>query len=142
MSDAHAAADLAHDVYMRLLARDDVIEAREPRAFLTTVAQRVLSNHRRREKLEQDYLAALAHVPQAMELSPEERAILLEALIEIDRRLDKLPLVVRRTFLLVQIDGLGHSEVAERLGVSVTSVKRYMVKAVHQCYFGDAEGDA
>ena len=102
---AHRAADLAHDTFMRLLARDEPIGADEPRAFLTTVAQRVLSNHWRREQIERAYLDALALRPEAHAPSPEERAVVLETLLEIDRLLDGLPLAAKRAFLLAQLDG-------------------------------------
>ena len=48
----HRAADLAHDTFLRLLSREEPLALQEPRAFLTTVAQRVLGNHWRREQLE------------------------------------------------------------------------------------------
>lgn len=131
------AADLAHDTFVRVLAAQNAPEAlREPRAFLTTIAQRVLSNHWRREKLERAYLDALAQLPQQLELSLEERAILLESLFELDRLLDGLRPIVKRAFLLTQLDGLGHAEVAAKLSISVTTVKRYIVEAGQQCYFG------
>ena len=76
-----------------------------PRAFLTTVAQRVLSNHWRREQIERAYLDALALRPEAHAPSPEERAVVLETLLEIDRLLDGLPLAAKRAFLLAQLDG-------------------------------------
>ena len=129
------AADLAHDTFVRLLAREEAVAIQEPRAFLTTVAQRVLSNHYRREQIERAYLEALAALPEAAAPSPEERALLLEALCEIDRLLDGLPLPVRRAFLYAQLDGMSQAEIASRLQVSVTSVKRYLVRAMAQCYF-------
>jgi len=131
------AADLAHDTFVRILSSCETPAALiEPRAFLTTVAQRVLANHWRREKLERAYLEALAQAPQGLALSPEDRAILLEALVEIDQLLDGLPVIVKRAFLLSQLDGLKHAEVADVLGISITTVKRYIVKAGEQCYFG------
>ncbi|MCW0038470.1 RNA polymerase subunit sigma, partial [Acinetobacter baumannii] len=72
LGDVHQAADLAHDTFVRLLARDEPVQAREPRAFLTTVAQRVLANHYRRQQLERAYLEALAQAPQSFAISPEE----------------------------------------------------------------------
>lgn len=138
LGDAHQAADLAHDTFVRLLAREEPVDAREPRAFLTTVAQRVLFNHYRRQKLERAYLDALALAPQAVAMSPEDRAILLETLVEIDAMLDGLPTVVKRAFLLSQLDGLKHADIAQELGLSVTTVKRYLVKAGVQCYFAVA----
>lgn len=135
LGDTFDAADLAHDTFMRLLAREEPVAMREPRAFLTTVAQRVLSNHYRRQQLERAYLDALAQAPQAVALSPEERALLLEALDEIDRLLDGLPAVVRRAFLMAQLDGMKQAEIARELGVSLTTVKRYLVQASMRCYF-------
>ncbi|GAB7542378.1 sigma-70 family RNA polymerase sigma factor [Cupriavidus sp. CuC1] len=131
----HRAADLAHDTFLRLLAREEAIAIQEPRAFLTTVAQRVLANHWRREQIERAYLEALAQMPQPLAPSPEERAILLETLFEIDRLLAGLPTPVKRAFLLSQLDGLGQAEIATQLGISVTTVKRYLVRAGTQCYF-------
>jgi RNA polymerase sigma factor (sigma-70 family) len=131
----HRAADLAHDTFMRLLAREEAVSIQEPRAYLTTIAQRVLANHWRREQIERAYLEALALAPEAMAPSPEQRAMLLETLVEIDRVLDGLPTLVRRVFLHAQLDGMGHAEIAAALGVSVSSVKRYLLHAGAQCYF-------
>ncbi len=135
LGDAHQAADLSHDIFLRLLAREEPVDAREPRAFLTTVAQRMLFSHWRRQQLERAYLDALSHCAPALALSPEERAILLETLVEIDRLLDGLPSVVRRAFLLSQLDGLKQAEIAEQLGISLATVKRYLVKAGMHCLF-------
>lgn len=135
MGDASKAADLAHDTFVRLLSREEAIAAREPRAFLTTVAQRVLFTHWRREELERAYLDALMQMPEALAPSPEERAILLESLLEIDRMLDGLPVPVRRAFLCAQLDDMTHVEIAAELNISVTTVKRHLVRAGAQCYF-------
>ncbi|MES2187316.1 MAG: sigma-70 family RNA polymerase sigma factor [Pseudomonadota bacterium] len=136
------AADLAHDTFLRLLTRAEPLgRLEEPRAFLTTVAQRVLSNHWRRQKLEAAYLEALVLAPPSYAPSPEERALLLETLVELDRLLGGLPLPVRRAFLLTQLDGMGHAEVAATLGISITTVKRYLVRAGERCYFSDVFAD-
>lgn len=132
---SHRAADLAHDTFLRLLARDEPIAIDEPRAFLTTVAQRVLANHWRREQIERAYLEALAQVPAALSPSPEARAILLETLVDIDRLLSGLPAQVKRAFLYAQLDGLSQAEIAAELGISISTVKRHLVRAGAQCYF-------
>ena len=138
LGDMHQGADLAHHTFVRLLAKQEAVAIQEPRAFLTTVAQRVLANHWRRQQLERAYLEALAQAPQAAALSPEERALLLEALDEIDRLLDGLPAPVRRAFLMAQLDGMKQADIARALGVSLTTVKRYLVQAGMRCYFAVA----
>ena len=132
------AADLAHDTFIRLLTGNgSALELNEPRAFLTTLANRVLSNHWRREKLESAYLAAARQLPAQTAPSPEERAIVLETLLELDRLLDGLSAVVRRAFLMTQLDGLTHAQVAAALNISETSVKRYVVKALQRLCFAE-----
>ncbi|MBY4898932.1 sigma-70 family RNA polymerase sigma factor [Cupriavidus sp. AU9028] len=138
LGSAEQACDLAHDTFVRLLSSERVpATLDEPRAYLTTVAQRLVSNHWRREKLERAYLEALAQAPSPLELSPEERAILLETLFELDCLLDGLPTPVRQAFLLSQLDGQSHAEVAAALDISIPTVKRYLVKALQRCYFAD-----
>lgn len=138
VGNADQAADLAHDTFTRLLSSERVPPALdEPRAFLTTVAKRLVSNHWRREKLEKAYLEALAQAPCEMTWSPEERAIMLETLVELDRLLDGLPAIVRRAFLLSQLDGQTHAQIAEAMRISIPTVKRYIVKALQRCYFAD-----
>lgn len=132
---SETASDLAQDIFLRLLTKGPQYEIAEPRAFLTTVAKRTLSNHWRRDQLEKAYLEALAHQPQASVLSPEDREIILETLLEVDRLLDGLPTVVRQAFLYAQLDGLTHQQIANRLGISLSSVKRYLRRAAMQCYF-------
>lgn len=131
----HRAADLAHDTFVRLLAREEPVAIQEPRAYLTTIAQRVLANHWRREQIERAYLEVLALAPEALAPSPEERAILLETLVEIDLLLDGLPVQVKRAFLHAQLDGMGHGEIAAALGISISTVKRHLVRAGAQCFF-------
>lgn len=138
LGSAEQAGDLAHDTFVRLLNSDRVPGTlAEPRAYLTTVAQRLVSNHWRREKLERAYLEALAQRPPEAGLSPEARAILLETLFELDCLLDGLPVIVREAFLLSQLDGQTHAQVADALGISIPTVKRYIVKALQRCYFAD-----
>ncbi|WP_280189706.1 sigma-70 family RNA polymerase sigma factor [Delftia sp. PS-11] len=138
MGHAGDAADFAQDTYVRVIeSRTELSAIREPRAFLTTVARRVVSNHLRRREIERAYLEALALQPAPLAPSPEERAIVLETLLELDRRLDGLPARVRAAFLHAQLDGMAYADIAARLGVSVSSVKQYMARAIRQCYFGD-----
>jgi RNA polymerase sigma factor (sigma-70 family) len=130
------AADLAHDTFLRVLTvwdKSHVAELREPRAYLTTIASRVLLNHYRRLSLERAYLASLALLPETQAPSAENRLIILETLHEIDAVLDRLPANTRTAFLLAQLEGLTYAQVATHLQVNVRTVKRYMVAAYEEC---------
>lgn len=128
------AADFAQDTFVRILqSRPAVAEIARPKSYLATIARGLMIDHFRRNDIEQAYLAELALVPEALHPSPEERALLLEALWAIDRMLTGLGPKVRQAFLLSQIDGLGYDSIAAELEVSVSSVKKYMRKAITEC---------
>ena len=131
----HSAADLAQDTFIKVLGARDTQQIIEPRAFLTTIARRVLSNHYRRQDLERAYYQALSELPESVAPSEEERAIILETLVELDQLLDGLPGPVRSAFLMSQVDGLSHGEIASALGISIATVKRHLNKAALRCYF-------
>ena len=129
------AADLAQDVFMRLLVRrQDCAEVREPRAFLSTIARGLVIEHWRRRELEQAWLETLAQLPEPEAPSPESQLLFLETLIAIDAMLDSLKPQVRNAFLWAQLEGLTCPQIAARLGVSVATVERYIATALRHCY--------
>ncbi|POF42279.1 RNA polymerase subunit sigma [Pseudomonas laurylsulfativorans] len=134
MSNGCDAADLSQDTFVRILASSQrIADLQEPRAYLATVGKRLLANFYKRRSLEQAYLDALALLPEECVPSPEQRWILLETLQALDELLDGLPGLVRRAFLLSQLEGLGYQEIAERLQVSERTIKRYMAQAYEHC---------
>lgn len=128
------AEDLSQDTFVRLLGRDELNAPREPRAFLVAIAKGLLFDHYRRAALEQAYLAELARLPEAEQPSPEAQHLILEDLKAIDHRLARLSSKARAAFLYNRLDGLGHAEIAERLGVSVSRVRQYIAQGLRQCY--------
>ncbi|WP_414705661.1 sigma-70 family RNA polymerase sigma factor [Pseudomonas sp.] len=130
-----SAADLAQDTFIRVLSAREQPVIIEPRAFLTTLAKRVLFNHYRRQDLERAYLETLAQMPEMAAPSEEDKAIILQTLIELDQLLDGLPRPVKRAFLLAQVDGLTYPQIAAELNISVATVKRHLHKAAMRCYF-------
>ncbi|WP_421567565.1 sigma-70 family RNA polymerase sigma factor [Stenotrophomonas sp. PD6] len=127
------AADLTQDTFARLLQGRELDALREPRAFLTTVARGLAANWFRRQSLERAYLAQLANLPEAVVPSLEDQALVCEALQQIDAMLDGLPIAARQVFLLAQFDGLRYEAIAERLGLSLSTVKRHMKRALVGC---------
>ena len=138
-SRAHA-EDIAADTFVQLLSSpglsaSGVAPIRQPRALLTTIAQRLMYQLWRRRDLERAYLDALSNDEMATAPSPEDLAQMLEALQAIDQLLDGLPAKVKATFLLSQLNGLTYPQIAAELGISVATVKRHLHKAAMRCYF-------
>lgn len=141
LGNSFEAADLAHDVFVRLLRRPVAVDTREPRAYLSTIARGLLVDHWRRRELERAWLDVLARTPEALAPSPEHGMLVLEALIKIDRMLDALKPKVREAFLWAQLEGLSCPQIAQRLGVSLATAERYVAAGLRQCYacrFGES----
>ena len=128
------AEDLSQDTFMRLLGRDGLREPREQRAILVAIAKGLLFDYFRRAALEQAYLSELMLIPQSEQPSPEDQQLILEDLKAIDRLLGTLSSKARAAFLYNRIDGLGHADIARRLGVSVPRVRQYLAQGIRQCY--------
>lgn len=135
MRDAGHASDLAQDTFLKVLVAGTITDIREPRPFLATIAQRLLTNHWRREELEKAYLDALQHLPEASWPSPETLSILMESLSLVDRALARLSNKARSAFLFAHLDGMTYAEIATELNVSTHSVKKYLTQANMLCFF-------
>ncbi|MBL8267881.1 MAG: sigma-70 family RNA polymerase sigma factor [Steroidobacter sp.] len=127
------AADLMQDTFLRIVGRDSLDNLTSARGYLRTIAHGLMVNHLRRRRLERLYLEALACLPEPLVDSPDTRMMALETLYAIDRMLDGMPAKVRHAFLLSQLEGLGHAAIAERLKVSVSSVRKYLFTAIRHC---------
>jgi RNA polymerase sigma-70 factor (ECF subfamily) len=130
----HRAEDLSQDTFTRLLGREQLLEPREPRAFLLSVAKGLLFDHFRRAALEQAYLDELRLVPEGEQPSVETQQLILEDLKAIDQLLSKLSSKARAAFLYSRLDGMPHAEIAAKLGVSVPRVRQYLAQGMRQCY--------
>lgn len=131
---SHTAADLAHDTYLRILARGTTPEPEQSRRFLTQIAKGLVVDHYRRRRIEAAYLETLSLLPEAHAPSPEEQTLTIEALVEIDALLHGLPEKPRRAFLMCRLDGQSYQQIAVALDVSVSSVEKYIAKALLVCH--------
>ena len=134
LGNASDAADVAHDTFERLIRANVAQPLSEPRAYLRTIANRLLIGRARRAALEAAYAESLALQPAAVEPSVESRALILEALEQVCELLDTLPMTSRRIFLMAQIDGLSNIEIGERLGLTPNAVQKSLARALVRCY--------
>lgn len=135
LASRETAADLAQDTFVSVLKHqpDTLSAIHEPRAYLTTIAKRILCNYYQRQSLESAYLEALHDLGEAHALSTEEQLILLQTLHEIDQMLGTLPHKTRQAFLLLHLEHMKYAEIATQLEVSERTVKRYIASAYEHC---------
>lgn len=132
---AYDAADLTQDTFLNVLLKNDFGNIREPRAYLTTTATRLMIDAARRRRLEQAYLEALAlGCADLSDFSPEQYRQAFDTLHAIAAMLEGLPENVCRAFLMSRLEERSHAEIAEHLGVSVSMVGQYLARALVHCY--------
>lgn len=127
------AADLTQDTFCRLLTAPSPAPLAEPRAYLLTLARRLTIDLWRTRDVEARYLQALAHEPEPVAASPETLCMLKQAVAEIDRLLDGLPVPVKHAFLLNRLDGMTQPAIARALDLSLATVERYLKRAFLHC---------
>ncbi len=133
LNNSADAADLAQDTFIRVLMARNADTLMQPRRYLATIARGLLIDLYRRRSLEKAYLDVLAQQPEACAPSTETRALILDTLLAIDRMLDGLGPRTRAIFLAIQLEGLSYEKTAERVGVSVTTVRKHLARALMNC---------
>ena len=132
------AQDVLQSVYARAIAFSDVNEIENAKALIFRVAARLAVDEiRRRGRLrasqrssdELEDQEALSAVPSDAPNS-EQEIIAREEYESIMRALGALPEKARAAFLLNRVYGYTYAEVAAELGVSVSSVEKYMISAL------------
>ena len=127
--------DLAHDTFMRLLDRPSIpTSLLNPRAWLAKTAGNLAIDQARRAVLEKNYLALLVTLPQAEHPSPEDQLQLLELLQHIDNLLSGLRPIEKTAFLMARLNGSSYRQIADQLEISLSSVEKYIAKAMLKCY--------
>lgn len=133
LHNACDAGDVAHDTFVRILGGRDAAQILEPRDYLATIARGLVIDRYRRYAIEQAYKQSLADRPEAMAISEEDRAIIVETLVAVDKALADLGSRARQIFMLSQIEGLTYQQIADQLQVSLTTVKKHMIRALTEC---------
>jgi RNA polymerase sigma-70 factor (ECF subfamily) len=133
LNNACDAADVAQDTFVRILGSSNAAPIREPRDYLATVARGLVIDRYRRRAIELAYLQTLADRPETTVISEEDKALIIETLIAVDKALSELGARTKHIFVLSQIDGLTYQQIATQLKVSLTTVKKHMVRALTEC---------
>ena len=134
LGDRHLAADVAHDAYLRVLERpsqDDIIQ---PRAFLyRTALNLVTDEHRRNRHRRGEDLLVLDGEEGVHSPSPQHELLQRERLILLQRALSELSEPCRQAFTLRKLEGLGHEEISQHMGISKGMVEKHIVNAMKHC---------
>lgn len=125
------AEDVVQDTYLHLLQRGAAATLEHPRAYLFRIAANRAVDLARKTKIRSRYAGENVDLDQLSGSagSPEAASEGAMELRRLQAALAELPPLCRAAFLLNRIDGLTYAEIAERLGLSIRTIDRYMVRA-------------
>jgi RNA polymerase sigma factor (sigma-70 family) len=126
--------DLAQEVYMRLLTLDENKAVEKPLAYLYGVASHVLADFQMEFDQDRKHVTVDSELFEEWEDSPQcalpdDMADRLNLQQQIDRAMAQLPPKHAAVLLAHKRDGLSYEECAEKLGLSIHTVEKYVTVA-------------
>ncbi len=131
------AEDIAQAALLRIQKLDEGTSLDNPKAYLFQVANNLAIDSMRRNDILQRYLQteSLRNESQNSEgaLSPERILAAQQQLDKVQQAIQDLPLKYQQAFLLHRQKGMSYSDIANEMGVSVSSVEKYILQALREC---------
>ncbi len=148
--DAGTAEDIVQDVYVKLSAMTEEPAVDNPSGYLFRMANNLYLNRLRALKSERTRDHAWQASSSEMigadavndEPSPEARITGRQQMVRLKAAVDALPEKTRVIFRLHKLDGVPQSQVAQQLGISISSVEKHLATALKTLATQLREGQA
>ncbi|WP_096086571.1 RNA polymerase sigma factor [Agaribacterium haliotis] len=136
------AEDIAQLAFIRVQAAAERSEIASPISYLYQTASNVMIDLKRRQKLHDAYVQATVRAEacssgalEAVKSEPGPERVLSgkNDLSRIQALISQMPEKQRQAFLLHRVKGLAYADIAQTMGVSVSSVEKYILNALKQC---------
>lgn len=125
------AQDVAHDAYVRIYPAGDKPEPIQPEAVLYTTARRLAINRLKRRSIS-PFSPAGASLEHAASAAPgvAQQVMARQELRLLEQAIAQLPEGCRTVLLLRKVELLSHREIADRLGIAVSTVEKQHARAL------------
>ncbi len=129
------ARDCLQIVFARLLERSDSLADDNLASLLYVCARNAATDELRRRKHSEAHTASEAEAAQVSDQgpSPDRQAQAAQELTLLISLLDELPPKCRTAFVSYKLDGQEYREIAARMGITESMVRKYVIKAVAYC---------
>ena len=141
LADPHEAEDIAQDTYHNMLRVEAPENLENARAYLFQTAANLALNRLRKQRRQNNCERRLrleAQLDTGTTASPERAVGARYELEAVQVAVNALPDNCRRAFLLSRAQGKSYREISTELGVSVSTVEKYLIRALehlrHQCH--------
>ena len=134
-SGAEDIEDLVQETYVRIYAIADRDAVSSPRALLFRIAHNLAVERRRRQVARAtDSVGDFELLDvDTLEAPPDEQIDARRRFESFCAAVDRLPPLCRRVFVLRKVYKLSHTEIAEVLGVSHSTIEKHVAKGLMRC---------
>ena len=128
LGNPHDAEDIVQDAFHNILRTESPEQLENPRAYLYQTAHNLALNRIRKNNLHQDYLSVGQQDEECR--TPERSVVAQHDLKRLEASLNQLPDKCSSAFILSRLYAKNYKEIADELGVSVSSVEKYLIRAI------------
>lgn len=129
------AQDFSQEAYLRLMRveRTDLIE--QPKAYLFRIAANLVYEMKiKSDRQAEKETCSLEGVEEiASNDDPQANVERQKAITNLENILTSLPPIYQSVLLMRKRDGLNHAEIAQKLGISIHTVRKYLTRAIAEC---------
>lgn len=134
VSDPHEAEDLAQDAFHNMMKLDQLEQLENPKAYLYQAAANLAMNRIRKQRRQQrceHFLKADIEIAQTQTANTPDTIVASRQQLElVMAALQQLPEKVKTAFLLSRAEHKSYTDISEEMGVSVSSVEKYLMTAL------------
>jgi RNA polymerase sigma-70 factor (ECF subfamily) len=125
------AEDIAHDAYLRVYPSVQQTKAQRPEALLYVTARRLAINRLKRRSISpisrENFIPETAASPSP---GVAQRVMAQQELALLEQAIAGLPPGCRSVLLLRKVELLSHREIADRLGIAISTVEKQHARAL------------
>jgi len=128
------AVEVAHEAYIRLIKRENLADIDCFQSFLFRTATNLsIDLQRQRTRHARNFAKSKILMTGIDEITPERALDGCQTLIELRQVIKTLPPKCREAFMLYKFKDLNHSEIAEKMGLSISSIRKYIARGLAVC---------
>ena len=129
LNDSHEVDDVVAEALARTFAADNWRDIRNGLALMTRIARNILIDRQRREVIVSfDLMADIEDLQRSV--SYEGMLTARDELRRLERVIEALPPQPKRAFILRRVQGNSLAEVADIMGLSVSTIEKHLTKAL------------
>ena len=127
--------DVAQEAFMRAYRAEKTKPIEQPKSFLFRIAHYVaITELTKKTHQIIDYMADIDESGVVwVDVSAEEQVTAEQQIGIYCEAVAQLPTQCRRVFLMRKVHGMSHREIAEQLGIAISTVEKHMSKGVRAC---------